>query len=164
MLCFKKELFYHIQTISIKIPNLKEYQDDIPEIINHYVYQFVDYENLPYRHFSMQALNFLRQYEWPGNVRELKNFVQRVLVLSQAEEISLSVVEKLLHLHTKDKEPSDVVNIDLPIRDAREKFEKSYFMNQLKYCEGNIAKLAERSGLERTNLYRKLKSLGIQYK
>ncbi len=160
----KKELFYHIQTISIKIPNLKEYQDDIPEIINHYVYQFVDYENLPYRHFSMQALNFLRQYDWPGNVRELKNFVQRVLVLSQEEEISLSVVEKLLHLHNQNKENTDVVSIDLPIRDAREKFEKNYFMSQLEYCEGNIAKLAERSGLERTNLYRKLKSLGIQYK
>ncbi len=160
----KKELFYHIQTISIKIPNLKEYQDDIPEIINYYVYQFVDYENLPYRHFSMQALNFLRQYDWPGNVRELKNFVQRVLVLSQEEEISLSVVEKLLHLHNKDKDTTGVVSIDLPIRDAREKFEKNYFMNQLEYCEGNIAKLAERSGLERTNLYRKLKSLGIQYK
>ncbi len=161
----KKELFYHIQTISINIPILKDYQDDIPEIINHYVYQFVDYENLPYRHFSMQALNFLRQYDWPGNVRELKNFVQRVLVLSQEEEISLSVVEKLLYLHSSENIPkNEVINLDLPIRDAREQFEKNYFINQLEYCEGNIAKLAERSGLERTNLYRKLKSLGIQYK
>lgn len=161
----KKELFYHIQTLSIKIPTLKDYQDDIPEIINHYVYQFVDYENLPYRHFSMQALNFLRQYDWPGNVRELKNFVQRILVLSEEEEISLALVEKLLHLHHDENEvKNNMISIDLPIRDAREQFEKAYFMQQLEYCEGNIAKLAERSGLERTNLYRKLKSLGIQYK
>ncbi|PID66748.1 MAG: transcriptional regulator [Gammaproteobacteria bacterium] len=161
----KKELFYHIQTIAVKVPALKDYHDDIPEIINHYVYQFVDYENLPYRHFSMQALNFLRQYDWPGNVRELKNFVQRVLVLSEEEEISLSLVEKLLHLHRdENQQKNDMVSIDLPIRDAREQFEKAYFISQLEYCQGNIAKLAERAGLERTNLYRKLKSLGIQYK
>ncbi len=160
----KKELFYHIQTIGINIPMLKDYQDDIPEIINHYVYQFVDYENLPYRHFSMQALNFLREYDWPGNVLELKNFVQRVLVLSEEEEISMAVVEKLLNLHNKGKEQTNVISIDLPIRDAREQFEREYFISQLNYCEGNIAKLAERSGLERTNLYRKLKSLGIQYR
>ncbi len=160
----KKELFYQIQILIVKIPNLQVYKDDIPEIINHYVYQFVDYDDLPYRHFSMQALNFLRQYEWPGNVRELKNFIQRVLVLSQEEEVSLDVVKQLIGITHEQEEKKDAINIDLPIRDAREKFEKAYFIKQLEYCDGNIAKLAERAGLERTNLYRKLKSLGIQYK
>lgn len=160
----KKEFYYQIQTLTIRLPTLTEYQDDIPEIINHYVYHFVDYDELPYRRFSMQALNFLRQYHWPGNVRELKNFVQRVLVLSKDEEITLSDIENLMAMNTQSDNNTDAINIDLPIRDAREQFEKAYFIKQLESCEGNIAKLAERAGLERTNLYRKLKSLGIQYK
>ncbi|PIE42271.1 MAG: transcriptional regulator [Gammaproteobacteria bacterium] len=160
----KKNLYYQIQTLLIRIPSLTEYQDDIPEIINHYVYEFVDYDQLPYRRFSMQALNFLRQYTWPGNVRELKNFIQRVLVLGKSEEIGLNEVKQLIRISAKPDGDEELVSIDLPIRDARERFEKAYFSKQLAYCEGNIAKLAERAGLERTNLYRKLKLLGIQYK
>lgn len=159
-----ENLFFQIQPLNIKVPALMEYKDDIPEMINYYVYQFVDYDNLPYRHFSMQALNYLRQYDWPGNVRELRNFVQRVLVLSKNEEISLPEVEELIDLSAASDDKEEPISIDLPIRDAREQFEKAYFMKQLSFCEGNIAKLAERAGLERTNLYRKLKSLGIQYK
>ena len=161
----KKDLHDEALSITINIPSLKSYQDDIPSIIRHYVYYFVDYDKLPYRQFSMPALNFLRQYDWPGNVRELKNFIQRVLVLSEKEEVDLDAVKKLIDIHhPSNEEKGEPLNIDLPIRDARENFEKSYFIKQLNYCNGNIAKLAERAGLERTNLYRKLKSLGIQYK
>ncbi len=158
------DLYYCIQTLMIHIPELKEYQDDIPEIISHYVFHFVDYDNLPYRHFSMQALNFLRQYRWPGNVRELRNFIQRTLVMAKNNEISLQETEELLAMSNTQPADEALVSIDLPIREARERFEKAYFVKQLAYCDGNIAKLAERAGLERTNLYRKLKSLGIQYK
>lgn len=158
------DLYYRIQALMIKIPELQDYQDDIPEIISHYVYQFVDYDNLPYHHFSMQALNFLRQYHWPGNVRELRNFIQRALVMAKDKEISLEETEELLAMSNPQPADEALVSIDLPIREARERFEKAYFVKQLAYCEGNIAKLAERAGLERTNLYRKLKSLGIQYK
>lgn len=160
-----KELYYQIQTLIVNVPSLHEYRDDIPELISYYVYYFVDYEKLPYRQFSMQALNFLRQYSWPGNVRELKNFIQRVLVLGSEELINLEEVENLISIGAKkDNFEANAVNIDLPIRDARERFERTYFTKQLEYCEGNIAKMAERAGLERTNLYRKLKSLGINYK
>lgn len=158
------DLYYCIQALVIQIPELQEYHDDIPEIISHYVYQFVDYDNLPYRHFSMQALNFLRQYHWPGNVRELRNFIQRALVMAKGKEIDLEETQALLEMSNSQPTDEALVSIDLPIREARERFEKAYFVKQLAYCEGNIAKLAERAGLERTNLYRKLKSLGIQYK
>ncbi len=112
----------------------------------------------------MQALNFLRQYHWPGNVRELRNFIQRALVMATENTISLEETEKLLEIGNTQSSDEALVSIDLPIREARERFEKAYFVKQLAYCDGNIAKLAERAGLERTNLYRKLKSLGIQYK
>ncbi len=157
-------LYYNMQTLLIHIPELQAYQDDIPEIISYYVYHFVDYDELPYRQFSMQALNFLRQYHWPGNVRELRNFIQRALVMATENTISLEETEKLLEIGNTQSSDEALVSIDLPIREARERFEKAYFVKQLAYCDGNIAKLAERAGLERTNLYRKLKSLGIQYK
>ncbi len=158
------DLYYRVQTLLIKLPELQSYQDDIPEIISYYVYHFVDYDNLPFRQFSMQALNFLRQYHWPGNVRELRNFIQRALVMATEKSISLEETEKLLDMSNTASNDEALVSIDLPIREARERFEKAYFVKQLAYCDGNIAKLAERAGLERTNLYRKLKSLGIQYK
>ncbi|PID63825.1 MAG: transcriptional regulator [Gammaproteobacteria bacterium] len=157
-------LYYAIQTLLIQIPELQLYQDDIPEIISHYLYHFVDYEDLPYRQFSMPALNLLRQYQWPGNVRELRNFIQRALVMATGDTISLEETEALLKIGEAQQADESLVSIDLPIREARERFEKAYFVKQLGYCDGNIAKLAERAGLERTNLYRKLKSLGIQYK
>lgn len=160
----QRDLYYQIQTLVVHIPALQAYKDDIPELVNHYVYEFVDYDNLPYRSFSMQALNYLRQYAWPGNVRELRNFIQRVLVLGKHEEVSLEAVEELIDMRADKQTEETLLSIDLPIRDARERFEKAYFIKQLTYCEGNIAKLAERAGLERTNLYRKLKTLGIQYK
>lgn len=159
------DLYYSIQSLLIQIPELKTYQDDIPEIISHYVYYFVDYDELPYRQFSMQALNFLRQYHWPGNVRELRNFIQRALVLATEDTISLEETKQLLEIDKANHSSEEsIVSIDLPIREARERFEKAYFISQLACCDGNIAKLAERAGLERTNLYRKLKSLGIKYK
>ncbi len=158
------DLYYAIQTLLIEVPELKSYKDDIPEIISHYVYHFVDFDELTFRHFSMRALNFLRQYSWPGNVRELRNFIQRALVMANGETISLEETKELLDLGNNKSSDEALVSIDLPIREARERFEKAYFVKQLAYCDGNIAKLAERAGLERTNLYRKLKSLGIQYK
>lgn len=157
-------LFYHVQTILISVPDLSAYQDDIPEIISHYAYHFVDYDHLPYRQFSMQALNFLRQYHWAGNVRELRNFVQRALVMGKEQVIDLEETKALLNMGEHTLSDESFVSIDLPIREARERFERAYFIKQLAYCDGNIAKLADRAGLERTNLYRKLRALGIDYK
>ncbi len=158
------DFYFAIQSLLIKIPELNSYKDDIPEIINHYLYYFVDYDKLPYRQFSMESLNYLRQYTWPGNVRELRNFVQRALVMAKENVISLEETQELLNIDSDNSTDTNTINIDLPIREARDIFEKNYFTKQLVYCDGNIAKLAERAGLERTNLYRKLKSLGINYK
>ncbi|MPV85331.1 sigma-54-dependent transcriptional regulator [Ostreibacterium oceani] len=161
----KPDFYYQIKSIAIFLPNLQTYQDDIPELINHFIYEFVDQEDLPFRQFTMQALNFLRQCPWTGNVRELKNFVQRALVLAESDEIDVETVQSLMQInHQASLDSDDSIPIDLPIREAREQFERAYFIKQLAHCEGNVAKLAERSGLERTNLYRKLKSLDIQYK
>jgi DNA-binding NtrC family response regulator len=151
--------------VPIKLPPLRDHVEDVPELLNYYVNYFVDQENLPYRRFSMAAQNRLRNYAWPGNIRELKNLVQRLLILGTDEEISQEEVESTLS-NTPPVKTREVSHIplDLPLREAREQFERSYLLQQLKECEGNVARLAERVGMERTNLYSKLRSLDIDPK
>jgi DNA-binding NtrC family response regulator len=103
-------------------------------------------------------------YSWPGNIRELKNLVQRLLILGHTETISVEEVETALGEQSGYKSDNDIRNFDLPLRDAREKFEKAYLEYQLKQANGSVSKIAQSVGMERTHLYRKLKMLGIDIK
>ena len=162
---FREDLYYQLNVVPIWLPPLRAHVEDVPELLNYYVNYFVDQENLLYRHFTTAAQNRLRNYTWPGNIRELKNLVQRLLILGTEEEISLEEVEAAISsvpaLKSRDSAP---VPLDLPLREAREQFERSYLLQQFKDCDGNVARLAERVGMERTNLYRKLRALGIDPK
>jgi DNA-binding NtrC family response regulator len=125
----------------------------------------VDAEDLPFRRFGVAAQNRLRNYPWPGNVRELKNLVKRLLILGGAEEITLADVEAQLRSDAPDGEP--LVKQDLlamPLREAREHFERAYLQQQLLLCGGKVGQLAKRVGMERTHLYRKLRSLGVDFR
>jgi DNA-binding NtrC family response regulator len=125
----------------------------------------VDAEGLPFRRFSVAAQNRLRNYPWPRNVRELRNMVKRLLILGGPEEISLSEVEAQLATDTAEREP--LVKQDLlalPLREAREHFERAYLQQQLLLCGGKVGQLAKRVGMERTHLYRKLRSLGVDFR
>jgi DNA-binding NtrC family response regulator len=125
----------------------------------------VDTEGLPFRRFSVAAQNRLRNYPWPHNVRELRNMVKRLLILGGPEEISLAEVEAQLVTSTTDREP--LVKQDLlamPLREAREHFERAYLQQQLLLCGGKVGQLAKRVGMERTHLYRKLRSLGVDFR
>ncbi len=163
---FREDLFYHLNVVPLNIPPLKEHTEDVPDLLNFYVDHFVRHEKLPYRHFSVGAQNFLRNYSWPGNVRELKNMVQRLLILGAGEEISQDEVE----LAVSGREVSEMVDtgglfsFDQPLRQAREQFEKVYLEYQLAKHGGNVSKTAAEAEMERTHLYRKLKSLGIEIK
>jgi len=162
---FREDLYYQLNVVPIKLPTLRDHVEDVPELLNYYVNYFVDQENLPYRHFTMAAQNRLRNHAWPGNIRELKNLVQRLLILGMDEEITLEEVESAISSvpPVKSREVSSIP-LDLPLREAREQFERSYLLQQFKDCDGNVARLAERVGMERTNLYRKLRALGIDPK
>ncbi|MEJ2515426.1 MAG: helix-turn-helix domain-containing protein, partial [Gammaproteobacteria bacterium] len=142
-----------------------EYPEDVPELLRYYVDRLVDEEELPYRRFSVASQNRLRNYPWPGNVRELRNVVKRLLIMGGDEEIGLAEVEELLTGQSRDDEP--LVKQDLlalPLREAREHFERAYLRQQLQLCEGKVGQLAKRVGMERTHLYRKLRSLGIDFR
>ena len=118
-----------------------------------------------YARFGIAAQNRLRNYPWPDNVRELKNLVQRLLVQGGQEEIRLEEIERELSLQTPQDEP--LVKQDLlalPLREAREHFERAYLQQQLLLCNGKVGQLAKRVGMERTHLYRKLRSLGVDFR
>jgi two-component system nitrogen regulation response regulator NtrX len=163
---FREDLFYHLNVVPLHIPALREHNEDVPELLSYYVDYFATHEKLPYRRFSVGAQNFMRNYGWPGNVRELKNLVQRVLILGAGDEITQDEVETALGAAPSAPIQSleGMVSFDQPLRQAREQFEKAYLEYQLGKHTGNVSKMAKEAGMERTHLYRKLRSLGIEIK
>jgi two-component system nitrogen regulation response regulator NtrX len=165
---FRGDLYYHLNVVPLTVPPLRDHVADVPELLNFYVDRFVIKENLPYREFSIAAQNRLRHYSWPGNNRELKNLVQRLLILGQGPVIDLDEVEGALQHFTEVTETaggsSATLPLDLPLREAREQFEKVYLEHQLHEVGGSVGRLAKRVGMERTHLYRKLRGLGIDFK
>ena len=163
---FRDDLFYHLNVVPLHIPPLREHADDVHDLLNFNIDHFVGNEKLTYRHFSVAAQNRLRNYGWPGNIRELKNLVQRLLILGSGEEISVDEVELAINAQPQVSGASTgpPMPYDLPLREAREQFEKNYLEHQLRESGGSVGKLAKRVGMERTHLYRKLRSLGIDHK
>ena len=162
---FRRDLLSHLNVVTLRVPPLREYAEDVPELLRYYVDRFVDDARLPFRRFSVAAQNRLRNYPWPGNIHELKNLVQRLLILKGAEEIGLDEIERELATQLPVNEP--LVKQDLlamPLREAREQFERAYLQQQLLICNGKVGQLAKRVGMERTHLYRKLRSLGVDFR
>lgn len=168
---FHEELYYQLNVVPIRVPPLREHVEDVPELLTHFVNRLVDRDGLPYRRFSLAAQNRLRNHNWPGNVRELHNLVQRLLIIGGDEEIGVEEVEEALgspQLTGTAVETAELGNLslslDLPMREAREQFERVYLLYQLRKAGGSVGQLAKLTGMERTHLYRKLKSLGIDPK
>ena len=161
----RRDLLGHLNTLIVRVPPLRDYAEDVPELLRHYVDRAVDADGLGFRRFSVAAQNRLRNYPWPDNVRELKNLVHRLLIQGGAEEIRLEEIERELALQAAPGEP--LVKQDLlalPLREAREQFERAYLQQQLLLCNGKVGQLAKRVGMERTHLYRKLRSLGVDFR
>lgn len=159
---FREDLYYHLNVLPITVPPLREHHEDVPELLEFYVNQFVERDNLKYRHFSVAAQNRLRNYPWPGNVRELINLVQRLLILGGEDEIGQDEVERTLGTQLiAAAKPGVLPGFDLPLREARELFERAYLEHQLDMTNGNVSQVAKAVGMERTHLYRKLRALGI---
>jgi DNA-binding NtrC family response regulator len=161
---FRDDLFYHLNVVPLNVPPLRDRTEDIDLLISYYLGYFAANEGLPLREFSSGARSRLRDYEWPGNVRELKNLVQRLMILGSAEPVSAQEIKSALGIRPQTDGELPFPGFDLPLREAREKFEKAYLEYQLHALRGSVSKVAERVGIERTHLYRKLRSLGIDPK
>ena len=160
-------LYFHLNVLPLKVPALRDRPEDIPELIRHFSDWFPNHENLPYRSFSVSVQNRMRNHSWPGNVRELRNLIQRLLVLGGEGEVSAQEVEDTLSQNAAKLDSAESGHeglFDLPLREARERFEHDYLVYQLKKAGGSVGKLSESVGMERTHLYRKLRSLGIDPK
>lgn len=152
----------------LALPALAELRDEIPEIASHLLTQLGENGDTPLRRFATNALNALRQYHWPGGYAELKSTVRSLALASLDEEIAGEDVSQLLCPEAGNSPATPALPgisqevMELPLREAREVFERMYFEYHLRQEGGNMTRLAEKIGLERTHLYRKLKDLGLR--
>ncbi len=163
---FREDLFHRLNVVAIDTPPLSEHREDIPELVSYFIDRLSRSHGLPSRGFTQDAIAALQTYKWPGNVRQLRNVIERTLILAPRDNIDQLGCEEL---------PSEVTDtgfsvssgeaieqiIAMPLREAREKFEREYLMTQISRFGGNISRTAAFIGMERSALHRKLKALGV---
>lgn len=142
---------------------LRRHLIDVPLLLRHYSELLSDQDNLPYRAFSLAAQNLLRQFDWPGNELQLRKFVRQLLLIGGNDEISAEQARQQLHWLQQQPALSalDDEIFNQPLRQAREAFERHYLTHHLQQTDGSVGALADRVGMERTHLYRKLRNLGL---
>ena len=160
----REDLYYLLNVVPLSVPPLRERREDIPELMSYYIDVLVTRENLPNRRLTVGAQNRLRNHSWPGNVRELINVLQRLLILGSGSVIELEEVEATLGAVREVRHDAAVAEFELPLKEAREQFERAYLEYQLRKADGSVSKVASAAGIERTHLYRKLRGLGIDPK
>ena len=157
--------FSFVQFQSVNIPPLRRYLHDVPELLDLCVEYFNKKEDLAYRRFSLAAQNMLTKYPWPGNLKQLIDMVHALLARKDKEIINVEEIEETLTLQGPKGNLLIESNImTLSMKEARRQFEKAFLVRQLELVGGKISELSRRVEMERTNLYRKLQSLGIEYK
>jgi len=163
---FREDLLHRLNVVPVRVPSLADRREDVPALISHFISQLGARDGLPARIITNEAMAVLQSYDWPGNIRQLRNTVERLLILSTGEEHDEITAELL---------PPDVGAIEpampngeggeklmaLPLREARELFEREYLVAQIGRFGGNISRTSEFVGMERSALHRKLKSLGV---
>ena len=163
---FREDLFHRLAVVPIRVPALSERRDDIPELINFFMEQISAHTGLPRRKIGADAMAVLQSHDWPGNIRQLRNNVERLMILASGEpdaEISADMLPSevgTLVPATPNGAGGEKL-MSLPLREAREVFEREYLVAQISRFGGNISRTAEFIGMERSALHRKLKSLGI---
>jgi len=146
--------------LSLRLPPLREFAEDVPDLAAQMLAQLVEARACPPRRLSVAALNALRHHRWPGNLAELEHGVKNLAITSLEEEVGVDDVERVLSAQGAQVGAPEL-GLDRPYREAREAFERVYFENLLAQERGSMSRVAEKSGLERTHLYRKLKALGL---
>jgi DNA-binding NtrC family response regulator len=159
---FDSRLYSVLSAAAIRVPSLREHREDVPEIANLTLSRMMEAKETAPRQFSTAALNALRNYDWPGNLAQLESVVRTLALTCPAEQISLDEVARALPQPAASLAVTHDLPFDLPLRDARDAFERAYFEYHIAREGGNISRVAECVGLERTHLYRKLKQLGVR--
>ena len=161
---FREDLFHRLNVMPIELNSLKERTEDIPLLIDYFKKKISELNGVNQANIDTKN-NELFTYDWPGNVRELRNLVERVTILSineKKEDVNKLMSELLSKSSIKEKKLSINDTLSIPLKEAREQFEKEYLISQLRKNHGNISKTADFIGMERSALHRKLRSLGIK--
>ena len=163
---FRDDLFHRLSVVPVRVPALAERREDIPQIIAHFVDHISQTSGLPARTIGEDAMAVLQAHDWPGNVRQLRNNIERLMILAGNEDDAVITADMLPNevgstsppaIHSEGGEQL----MALPLREARELFERQYLMAQINRFGGNISRTAAYIGMERSALHRKLKSLGL---
>jgi len=154
---FRDDLFHRVNVLAIAVPPLRMRRDDVPELAEHFVRLACVENDLPVKRLVPRALEYLRQLSWPGNVRELRNLMERVVVLTPAREVTHTDVMAALRSGVASSSDDEA----LSLREARARFERQFILDRLSANSGSLGRTAQELGIERTNLYRKMKQLGI---
>ena len=160
---FEPRLYALLTGVVLRVPSLRERAEDVPELANLVLSRAIEAKEAPPRSFNTAALNTLRNYHWPGNLLQLDSVVKTVAQLALGNEIGVAdVTSALATLDAPLPSPAQTLPLDRELREARDAFERVYFEYHLNREGGNMSRVAERVGLERTHLYRKLKQLGVK--
>jgi len=163
---FREDLFHRLSVIPIRVPALSERREDVPELVAHFMDLISKSAGLPIRQIADDAMAILQAHDWPGNIRQLRNNVERLMILTREDDHE-HITADLLPAEVGAMLPALPTNsgnehlMSIPLRDAREVFERDYLKAQINRFSGNISRTAEFVGMERSALHRKLKSLGI---
>jgi two-component system nitrogen regulation response regulator NtrX len=162
----REDLFHRLNVVPIRVPGLSERREDIPELVRYFVQAISVASGLPPRRIGEDAMAVLQSHDWPGNIRQLRNNIERLMILVGGDADSIITADML---------PEEIISpvplspngaggehlMSLPLRDAREIFEREYLLAQVNRFGGNISRTAEFVGMERSALHRKLRALGV---
>lgn len=161
---FREDLYHRLGVVPVSVPGLAERREDIPELIEHFARSFSATTGQPPRRFGSDAIAMLQTRDWPGNVRELRNNVERLLIIASGEatdEITAAQIPMEANIADSSNGFGGEHLLALPLREARETFERDYITAQLSRFGSNISRTALFIGMERSALHRKIKSLGL---
>ena len=161
---FREDLFYRLNVVPVAVPPLAERREDIPVLVQHFFARYANDQGMPPPDISIEAMAAMQAYEWPGNVRQLRNVVERTVILAPRERLGRIEVDMLPAEINSGRLAGDSGMSSLmgvPLREARENFEREYLRVQIRRFSGNISKTAAFIGMERSALHRKLKLLGM---
>jgi two-component system nitrogen regulation response regulator NtrX len=161
---FREDLYHILNVVPITLPTLQSRSEDIPLLINYFKKKVAEINGVP--EVEIDGNNsLLYSYNWPGNIRELRNLIERVTILSIHEEKkdANKILNDILNENPESLNDNSLNHtLSVPLKEAREQFEVSYLVTQLKKNSGNVSKTADFIGMERSALHRKLKALGIK--
>jgi two-component system nitrogen regulation response regulator NtrX len=159
---FREDLFYRLNVIPFFVPPLRDHSEDIPALGNYFLAEFAHAYGRRAKHFSESAQEIILRYRWPGNVRELRNLVERLVIMVAGERIERRHLPPSLYYdHARPDSTKTPKTGFSSLQEARAAYERDYILRKLEENQGNVTRAAEALGLERSHLYRKMKSLGI---